>query len=97
MKPQSKMMAEVGFDKDLALMAAAKLTLGCNARFGDNFDPRHSVAAVQKFLDDKSIGINCRCCGWRKPGTKFCTQIVGDTGDAGACNQFRHLFVVEAK
>lgn len=91
------MMAEVGFDKTKALLAATQLTVSCNARFGDCFDPRDSIRAVKKFLDDKSIGIRCGCCGWRKPGTKFCTQIAGDTGDAGACNEFRHLFVVETQ
>ena len=90
-------MAECGFAKDVALLAAAALAEDCNAKFGDNIDPKFCVKAVASFFDKKDIGINCSCCGWRKPRTKFCTQVLCDTGDAGACNQFRHLFVVEAK
>ena len=88
------MMAEVGFRKDLALVAAGALTEDANSKFGDTFDPNRSRAIVKKFLQ-ADIGICCRSCGWRKPGTKFCTQKTAVTADDYGCEVFRHLFVVE--
>jgi hypothetical protein len=89
------MMAECGFKKDVALLAAAALAEDCNKKFGDNIDPNFCVRAVATFINNKAIGINCRHCGWRKPKTQFCTQRNCNTGDGQTCDLFRHLFVVE--
>jgi hypothetical protein len=88
------MMAEVGFRKDLALAAAGALTEDANTKFGDRFDPNRSIAVVKKFLAS-DIGTVCRSCGWRKSGTKYCTQKQAATSDDYGCDEFRHLFVVE--
>lgn len=89
------MQAVCGFKKDVALMAAAALADECNAKFGDNIDPKFCVRAVASFIDNKAIGINCRHCGWRKPKSKMCTQRGCETGDGDTCELFRHLHVVK--
>lgn len=90
-KTQSKMMAECGFKKDVALLAAAALAEDCNAKFGDNIDPRMCVAVVKEFIEHRKLGLNCGCCGYRKPSTKFCTLKSTVTGDVQSCDSFRHL------
>lgn len=90
-RPQSKMMAECGFAKDVALMAAAALAKDCNAKFGDSIDSKLCVAVVKEFIEHRKIGLNCGCCGYRKPNTKLCTLQNSITGDAESCDSFRHL------
>ena len=87
------MATECGFDKDVAVVAAGALAEEVNKRFGDSIDPKACVIGVKTFIAS-GVDLKCKSCGWRKSGTKFCTLIVGDTGDAGTCGKFRHLFVV---
>lgn len=90
MKPQSKMMAECGFRKDLAIAAAGALAEDCNKQFGDCLDPKLCSKAVEAFIA-KPIGLNCGSCGWRKPKTKLCTQRGCGTSDGDTCEFYRHL------
>jgi len=84
------MMAECGFRKDLAVAAAGSLAEEVNRKFGDNISPRVCAAAVAKFIE-KPIGLNCGSCGWRKAGTKHCTQRCYTTSDIDSCDLYRHL------
>lgn len=93
MKPQSKMMAECGFKKDLAIASAGTLAGECNAKFGDTFDPNLCAKAVEGFIATP-IGINCSSCGWRKPKSKRCTQRSCDTSDTDTCELYRHLHAI---
>jgi len=88
------MMAEVGFDKDVAVLAAGALAEKVNERFGDNVSRSACVIGLKKFFES-GVDLKCRSCGWRKPGSKYCTQRCSDTSDSDTCEEFRHLFVVE--
>ena len=86
-------MAECGFDKDAAVVAAGALAEEVNKRFGDSVSKTACVIAVKKFIAS-GVDLCCRSCGWRKPKTRFCTQRRSDTSDADTCEEFRHLFNV---
>lgn len=90
------MMAEVQFDKDVAIVTAGALTEEVNERFGDNLDPAHTIAALKTFFGS-GVDLKCRSCGWRKSGTSFCTQQQCKTGDGETCKEFRHVFNVVDK
>jgi len=90
------MMAECGFDQDVALVVAGALAEQLNETYGDSIDPALCVAAVKQFIAS-DVDIKCRHCGWRRPGTKFCTFQGCQTGDADKCGQFRHVFEVVRK
>ena len=90
------MMAEVGFDKDVAVVAAGALAEQVNERFGDSVSKTACVIGVKKFLGS-GVDLCCRSCGWRKPKSKLCTQRGSGTSDSDTCEEFRHLFVVENK
>lgn len=87
------MMAEVGFDKDAAVIAAGALAEQVNERFGDSVSKAACVVAVKKFVNS-GVDLKCRSCGWRKKGTTFCTQRQDVTGDTDTCEEFRHVFNV---
>lgn len=87
------MMAEVGFDKDVAIAAAGALTEEVNERFGDCLDPAHTLAALKRFFDNDP-DLKCRSCGWRKKGTEFCTMRQCVTGNGESCKEYRHVFNV---
>ncbi len=89
------MMAEVGFNKYVAVLAVAALTEEVNEKFGDNISKTATLAGLKKFFAS-GVELNCRSCGWRKSGTKFCTQRCSDTSDGDSCKEFRHVFAVEA-
>ena len=89
-------MAEVGFDKDVAVVAAGALAEKINERFGDCVSPAACVIGLKRFFES-GVDLKCRSCGWRKPKTRFCTQRCGDTSDGDTCDEFRYVFVVEAK
>jgi len=86
-------MAEVGFFQDLAVVAVVALAEKVNEKFGDSVNPAACVAGLKQFFAS-GVDLKCRSCGWRKSGTKFCTQRCGDTSDGDACEEFRHVFVV---
>ncbi len=90
------MMTECGFYKDVAVAAAGALAEQVNERFGDTISPASCVAGVKKFFES-GVDLKCRSCGWRKSGAKLCTQRCGYTSDGDTCDEFRHLFVVEAE
>jgi len=87
------MMAEVGFEKDVALAAAGALTEEVNRRFKDSLDPAHTIAALKKFFAS-GVDLKCRSCGWRAKGTTHCTQRDCKTGDGETCELFLHVFNV---
>jgi len=84
------MMAECGFKKDLAIVAAGTLAEELNKRFGDTLSPSLCAKAVAAFIA-KPMGINCGSCGWRTAGTKHCTQRDCKTSDTDQCDLYRHL------
>lgn len=88
------MMAEVGFDKDVAIVTVGALAEQINQRFGDTVSPAACVIGLKQFFNS-GVDLKCRSCGWRKPKSKYCTQRCGDTSDSDTCEHFRHLFVVE--
>jgi len=87
------MMAEVGFDKDVAIVTVGALAEECNAKFGDCIDPAHCIAALKKFFSS-GVDLKCRSCGWRVKGTRHCTKQGCKTGDGETCQYFRHVFTV---
>ncbi len=89
------MMAEVGFAKDAAVVAVGALAETVNEKFGDDVSVAACVIGLKQFFAS-GVDLKCRSCGWRKPGTKFCTQAAGVTSDGNTCDVFRHLFVVKA-
>ncbi len=90
------MMAECGFEKQAAVVAVGALVAKTNEKFGDCIDVSACLAGLRQFFNS-GVEMKCGSCGWRKPGTKFCTQAAGVTSDGNTCDVFRHLFVVEAK
>lgn len=88
------MMAEVGFDKDVAVVAVGALAEQVNEKFGDCVSKTACVVGLKRFFES-GVDLKCRSCGWRKPGSKFCTQRCGDTSDSDTCDEFRHVFVME--
>lgn len=87
-------MAEVGFDKDVAVATAGALAEQVNERFGDSIPPSACAEGVKQFIKS-GVDLKCRSCGWRKLRSNFCTQRTCDTLDGDTCNLFRHLFVVK--
>ena len=90
------MMAECGHAKDAAVVACGALVEKANERFGDNISPRACLAGLRSFFNS-GVDTNCRSCGYRKPKSRFCTMQCQDTSEGDTCDEFRHLFVVEAK
>lgn len=89
------MMAECGFDKDVAVVAVGALAEEVNKKFGDTVSPAACVIGLKKFFES-GVDLCCRSCGWRKPKSRFCTQRCTDTSDSDTCDEFRHVFAVEA-
>jgi len=92
-KPNVKVMVECGFDRSIAIVGAGAAAEELNQKYGDSIDPADCVAAVKKFFAT-DVDIQCRYCGWREKGTKFCTQHQTETNDGQQCELFRHVFSV---
>lgn len=88
------MMAETGFDKDVAVVTVGALAEQVNERFGDCVSRTACVIGLKKFFGS-GVDLKCRSCGWRKPKTSFCTQRGNVTSDSDTCEEFRHVFVVD--
>ena len=88
------MMVECGFEKQAAVVAVGALAKKVNESFGDSVSTSACLAGLKKFFES-GVDLKCRSCGWRKPGSKYCTQRCGGTSDSDTCEEFRHLFVVE--
>jgi hypothetical protein len=96
-RPESKVIAEVGFDKDVAVIAIGACAEEINQKFGDSLSPAACVAGLKEFFRS-GVDLKCRSCGWRKPGrSKTCTLRALSTSDSDTCGDFRHEFVVEMK
>lgn len=92
-RPQSKMMAECGFNKDVAVVVVGALAEKVNDTFGDAVSPAACVVGLKRFFES-GVDLCCRSCGWRKPGSEYCTQQCADTSDGDTCFLFRHVFKV---
>lgn len=90
------MTAECGFEKQAAVVACGALVEGVNKRFDDSVSVKACLAGLKAFFNS-GVDTNCRSCGWRKPGIKVCTMRGVLTSDGDTCDEFKHLFVVEAK
>jgi hypothetical protein len=90
------MQAEVGFYKDVAVVAVNDMVDQVNARFGDSVNKSACVEGLKQFFES-GVDLKCRSCGWRKPKSRHCTYRGCDTSDSDTCDEFRHLFVVEDK
>ncbi len=89
------MMAECGFDKDVAVVAVGALAEQVNDKFGDSVSAAACVIGLKRFFES-GVDLKCRSCGWRKPNTRLCTQGRGVTSDSNTCEEFRHVFAVDA-
>lgn len=90
------MMAECGFNKDVAVVAVGALAEEVNKRFGDSVSPTACVIGLKQFFES-GVDLCCRSCGWRKPESNRCTQRMRDTSDGDTCEEFRHVFKVVLK
>ena len=90
------MTAECGFEKQAAVVACVALVEGVNEKFGDSVSVSACLVGLKQFFNS-GVEAKCRYCGWRKPGCSNCTLRVLSTSDSDTCDEFRHLFVVEAK
>ncbi len=90
------MTAECGFEKQAAVVACGALVEAVNEKFGDCVSIKACLAGLRAFFNS-GVEPKCSYCGWRKPGSKVCTMRCVLTSDSDTCDEFKHLFVVEAK
>ena len=90
------MTAECGFEKQAAVVAVGALVETVNEKFGDSVPLTACLAGLRQFFNS-GVDTCCRSCGYRKPKSRRCTMQCQDTSDGDTCDEFKHLFVVEAK